>query len=179
MAKVLLFAVSILIILLPASPFIHQLAIPSLSSSLNSIPNSTPLPLPVDADYSSRGHLPNAATSAFILSRAGPPALAELSDANLLKILHFPPTTANVTSDLEVNTLVWKCLGYRHVVSTATSANVRVARMRVRCTYAKYPCVNKGGERIARSELVFLCNERANGAFWTGRLRSDGAKSAL
>ncbi|GMI24329.1 hypothetical protein TeGR_g1643 [Tetraparma gracilis] len=76
---------------------------------------SLPPPLPGFPSYPSSGPLPNADSGAFVLSRSGPPTLPELSDSNLLKILHFPPSTANVTTDLEVNTLVWKALGYRHV----------------------------------------------------------------
>ena len=44
----------------------------------------------------------------FQLSRSGEPTLQELSNENLLKILLIR------CSDLEVNTLVWKCLGYRY-----------------------------------------------------------------
>jgi hypothetical protein len=43
----------------------------------------------------------------FILSRNGEPKELELSNENLLRILRVE------CSDLEVNTLVWKCLGYR------------------------------------------------------------------
>lgn len=43
----------------------------------------------------------------FIISRTGPPLKEELSNENLYKILMIQ------CSDLEVNTLVWKCLGYR------------------------------------------------------------------
>lgn len=43
----------------------------------------------------------------FLVSRAGEPTLEELSDDNVLKIVKVECT------DLEVNTLVWKCLGYR------------------------------------------------------------------
>lgn len=44
--------------------------------------------------------------SSFILRRSGPPTKEELSNENLYKILMIE------CSDLEVNTLVWKCLGY-------------------------------------------------------------------
>ena len=44
----------------------------------------------------------------FELSRSGEPTLQELSNENLLRILMIQ------CSDLEVNTLVWKCLGYRY-----------------------------------------------------------------
>jgi len=43
----------------------------------------------------------------FILSRTGGPIIEELSNENLFKILMLE------NSDLETNTLVWKCLGYR------------------------------------------------------------------
>jgi hypothetical protein len=43
----------------------------------------------------------------FILSREGPPTAQELDNENLYRILQIE------SSDLEVNTLVWKGLGYR------------------------------------------------------------------
>lgn len=43
----------------------------------------------------------------FIVSREGGPTKEELTDENLYKIID------RTASDLEVNTLVWKCLGYR------------------------------------------------------------------
>lgn len=43
----------------------------------------------------------------FILSRSGGPTDEELTDENLYRIIE------RKASDLEVNTLVWKCLGYR------------------------------------------------------------------
>jgi hypothetical protein len=43
----------------------------------------------------------------FVISRTGGPLEAELSNENLLRILKMQ------CSDLEANTLVWKCLGYR------------------------------------------------------------------
>ena len=43
----------------------------------------------------------------FIVSRTGGPTEEELSNENILKIVLIECT------DLEVNTLVWKCLGYR------------------------------------------------------------------
>lgn len=45
----------------------------------------------------------------FILSRSGEPTKEELSNENLYNILMVRCT------DLEVNTLVWKCLGYRFI----------------------------------------------------------------
>lgn len=44
----------------------------------------------------------------FVLSRSGGPTREELSNANMLQIVKCQ------CSDLEVNTLVWKCLGYRY-----------------------------------------------------------------
>lgn len=43
----------------------------------------------------------------FILSRTGAPTTEELSNEQMLKIVKIE------CSDLEVNTLVWKCMGYR------------------------------------------------------------------
>jgi len=43
----------------------------------------------------------------FILSRSGPPTPEELSNEQMLKIVKIE------CNDLEVNTLVWKCMGYR------------------------------------------------------------------
>uniref|UniRef100_A0A6T7JM13 Uncharacterized protein n=1 Tax=Attheya septentrionalis TaxID=420275 RepID=A0A6T7JM13_9STRA len=48
----------------------------------------------------------------FILTREGPPTPEELSNENLLRILRIE------CSDLEANTLVWKCLGYRFDASS-------------------------------------------------------------
>jgi hypothetical protein len=47
--------------------------------------------------------------SAFVVSREGEPTKDELTNENLYQIV---VRKSNVT-DLEVNTLVWKCLGYR------------------------------------------------------------------
>jgi hypothetical protein len=44
----------------------------------------------------------------FVLSRERGPTDDELANENILKIV------TNRCSDLEVNTLVWKCLGYRY-----------------------------------------------------------------
>lgn len=43
----------------------------------------------------------------FLISRSGGPEKEELTDENLFRIIE------RKASDLEVNTLVWKCLGYR------------------------------------------------------------------
>lgn len=45
----------------------------------------------------------------FVVSREGGPTKEELTNENLVQIVY---RRSNVT-DLEVNTLVWKCLGYR------------------------------------------------------------------
>jgi ammonia channel protein AmtB len=50
--------------------------------------------------------------NSFVLCREGGPTEAELSNENILKIVTIE------CSDLEVNTLVWKCLGYRFDVQT-------------------------------------------------------------
>lgn len=44
---------------------------------------------------------------AFVVSRTGGPTDEELTDENLYNII------ARKATDLDVNTLVWKCLGYR------------------------------------------------------------------
>ena len=43
----------------------------------------------------------------FVVSRTGGPTDEELSNENILKIVMIE------SSDIEVNTLVWKCMGYR------------------------------------------------------------------
>lgn len=78
----------------------------------NSPPNIKPdilLPFPPAADpsYMCTGPV---GQNDFIVSREGPPQPAtELSNSNILKIVTVE------CSDLEVNTLVWKCLGYRYM----------------------------------------------------------------
>jgi len=63
---------------------------------------------PDEVDYAVNGPL---STADFVLSREGPAVAEELVDENLLKIIRQECT------DLEVNTLVWKCLGYRYEVN--------------------------------------------------------------
>ncbi|KAL7469499.1 hypothetical protein ACHAXS_009757 [Conticribra weissflogii] len=58
----------------------------------------------MDPKYSVRGPI---GEGNFLLSRTGPPTIDELSNEQMLKIVKLE------CSDLEVNTLVWKCLGYR------------------------------------------------------------------
>lgn len=58
----------------------------------------------MDPNYKNIGPI---GEGSFILSRHGGPTKEELSNENLYKILMIQCT------DLEVNTLVWKCLGYR------------------------------------------------------------------
>jgi Domain of unknown function (DUF1823) len=65
-----------------------------------------PFPQAADPNYINNGPV---GLGDFILSREGGPTLEELSNENLYRIL---VRRSNVT-DLEVNTLVWKCLGYR------------------------------------------------------------------
>lgn len=58
----------------------------------------------MDPMYPVRGPL---GEGKFVISRSGPPTAEELSNEQMLKIIKIECT------DLEVNTLVWKCLGYR------------------------------------------------------------------
>ncbi|KAG7360386.1 DUF1823 domain containing protein [Nitzschia inconspicua] len=65
-----------------------------------------PFPEASDPKYPVKGTI---GQGDFVVSREGGPTLEELSNENLYRIL---VRRSNVT-DLEVNTLVWKCLGYR------------------------------------------------------------------
>ena len=56
----------------------------------------------------------------FVLSRTGGPTAEELANENILRIVQIQ------CSDLEVNTLVWKCLGYRFDPETETWKNEEV-----------------------------------------------------
>lgn len=56
----------------------------------------------------------------FLVTRTGSPIIEELSNENLYKILMIQ------CSDLEVNTLVWKCLGYRFDEETEEWTNEEV-----------------------------------------------------
>lgn len=58
----------------------------------------------MDPTYSARGPV---GEGKFTISRSGPPTSDELSNEQMLSIIKIEST------DLEVNTLVWKCLGYR------------------------------------------------------------------
>ena len=78
-------------------------------SESSSSPPAVPTPpepfLPaLDQSYSVKGDIGD---KDFVISRLGGPTADELSNENLLRILMIE------CSDLEVNTLVWKCLGYR------------------------------------------------------------------
>ena len=53
----------------------------------------------------------------FIVSRTAGPTKEELSNENILRIVRIE------SSDLEVNTLVWKCLGYRFDPETESWSN--------------------------------------------------------
>jgi hypothetical protein len=63
-----------------------------------------PFPPAADPNYMCTGSVGH---DEFIVSREGGPTAEELSNENILKIVRIE------CSDLEVNTLVWKCLGYR------------------------------------------------------------------
>eukprot|EP00977_Amphora_coffeiformis_P025235 scaffold18778_cov154-Amphora_coffeaeformis.AAC.8 len=53
----------------------------------------------------------------FVISRTGGPTAEELANENIRKIVELDST------DLEVNTLVWKCLGYRFDEESQTWKN--------------------------------------------------------
>lgn len=63
-----------------------------------------PFPAAADPKYMCEGPV---GQGDFVVSRTGGPLAAELANENLLRILKIQ------CSDLEANTLVWKCLGYR------------------------------------------------------------------
>ena len=64
-----------------------------------------PFPPAMDPRYPVHGPV---GEGSFILSRSGPPTPEELSNEQILLIARD-----GIATDLEVNTLVWKCLGYR------------------------------------------------------------------
>lgn len=63
-----------------------------------------PFPQAADPKYATTAPVGG---NGFLVSREGGPTKEELTDENLYKIID------RTASDLEVNTLVWKCLGYR------------------------------------------------------------------
>lgn len=67
-------------------------------------PPPTPFVEALDPKYKCTGPV---GQGSFVVSRTGGPTKEELSNENLYKILMIECT------DLEVNTVVWKCLGYR------------------------------------------------------------------
>jgi hypothetical protein len=71
-----------------------------------------PFPAAADPQYMCQGPV---GQGEFVVSRTGGPLAAELVNENLLRILKMQ------CSDLEANTLVWKCLGYRFVDATDES----------------------------------------------------------
>ncbi|KAL3806867.1 hypothetical protein ACHAXA_005265 [Cyclostephanos tholiformis] len=71
----------------------------------------------MDPKYPVRGPVGD---GGFVLSRDGPPTVEELSNEQMLRIVR------STCSDLEVNTLVWKCLGYRFDSETETWDNAGV-----------------------------------------------------
>jgi len=91
-------------------------------SALDNLPSTVAKPnppaiLPFDPRYSTEGPV---SEGDFVISREGEPTKEELSNENLYKILHEQCT------DLEVNTLVWKGLGYRFNAETKTWENDKV-----------------------------------------------------
>ena len=64
-----------------------------------------PFPPAMDPRYPVHGPV---GEGSFILSRSGPPTHEELSTEQIRLIARD-----GIATDLEVNTLVWKCLGYR------------------------------------------------------------------
>lgn len=70
-----------------------------------------PFPDAADPTYMAKGPVGG---NAFKVSREGGPTAEELTSENLIQIVE---RRSNVT-DLEVNTLVWKCLGYRFDTET-------------------------------------------------------------
>ena len=67
-----------------------------------------------DPNYMNNGPV---GESSFVLSRVGGPTKEELMNENILKIVTIE------CSDLEVNTLCWKCLGYRFNEETQSWTN--------------------------------------------------------
>lgn len=93
-------------------------------ASDNNMYNNTglePFPKASDPFYMSTGPV---GKGRFIISRIGEPRLEELANENILKILlpisgkQQQDKATDVCTDLEVNTLVWKCLGYRFMKET-------------------------------------------------------------
>jgi hypothetical protein len=80
---------------------------PAPSSSDNE-PSIAPLPFLPASDPNYRNTAP-VGQGAFLVSRTGSPTAEELTNDNILKIVR----DNGDCTDLEVNTLVWKCLGYR------------------------------------------------------------------
>lgn len=78
----------------------------AMHDSARTLTDSTPDPLllPASPRYATHGTI---GLGNFTISRLGGPMRDELSNENILKIVLLHCT------DLEVNTLVWKCLGYR------------------------------------------------------------------
>jgi hypothetical protein len=68
-----------------------------------------PFPAAADPRYMCEGPV---GQGKFVVSRTGGPLVEELANENLLRILKMG------CSDLEANTLIWKCLGYRFDEST-------------------------------------------------------------
>ena len=71
----------------------------------------------MDPMYTCRGSI---GEGDFVISRSGGPTAEELANENILKVVLIE------CNDLEVNTLVWKCLGYRFDDATETWMNTDV-----------------------------------------------------
>jgi Domain of unknown function (DUF1823) len=103
-----------------------------------------------DANYRNVGPLTG---GTFVVTRTGPPLAEELTNENIVKIVMG--TTLDEASydstDLQVNTLLWKCLGYRFN-GTAWQADETVIFPK---WYAKHPtppdCINM--QRIYSKEI--------------------------
>jgi Domain of unknown function (DUF1823) len=89
--------------------------IPPSSSNTDTIQPEILQPFPEAANprYMCEGEI---GLGPFMVSREGGPTTEELSNENILRIVR------SECSDLEVNTLLWKCLGYRFVDGDWTSA---------------------------------------------------------
>lgn len=68
-----------------------------------------------DPNYMNIGDISNHVNNTFIVSRTGSPTIDELSNENMLKIV---TGSTDQCTDLQINTLLWKCLGYRFNTTT-------------------------------------------------------------
>lgn len=91
-----------------------------------------------DPDYFNSGCIDGNADNdgdAFVVSRWGGPTAEELTSENLVRIV---ARRSNVT-DLQVNTLAWKCLGYRFVTDDDDSnSNASNGRWTAQSVFPKW-----------------------------------------